>query len=45
VVELCDDMGEDVVPLHDGGVRSVGVRSACEGVAGEHDQFPATAEL
>lgn len=36
VAKLRDDMGEDVVPLHDGGVDAVGVRSTGEGVAGEH---------
>jgi hypothetical protein len=43
VVQLRDDMGEHVVPLHNSSVHIVGVRSAGEGVTGEHDQFPATA--
>ncbi len=43
VVELCDDMGEHVVALYDGNIDAVGICSSGERMAGEHDQFPATA--
>ena len=36
------DLDEDVGPLHNRRIDPIGIRSAGEGVAGEHDQVPDT---
>jgi hypothetical protein len=42
VVELRDDMSEVVVPLHNGGVHSVGVRCPMQGWRGACGPYAAT---